>query len=360
MFFRRDLKVAVVGSDGMLGPRLLERLVRLSAVRGSGIQAAYGVCHRDLPIDDAQKVYSWFNNPRAVKPDVVVNCAAFADTAACQDPDVYPKAYVVNALGPKYLAETCSELGIRLIHVSTDWVHSEHGAEIPVNAYGVQKLLAEKYVQAAYSGNRDGFLICRTSSLFGHSPAGRTFPHRFLLNCCRKAADTDVGDGQVEVDVVDDVVGFPTSVDFLSRFIVNAAVKRLRGVCEVYQYPWDFCAEPAFWERAVSRAAWAEQIRKDVADSRAGGILPAVMRRVRIRGVHGNPSGIAMPKSLPSKRGIDDLKLLRAFTSCVPIEQPLFVDLAEFVETELAGVEKWITGNLTAEQNIALARWFFL
>lgn len=84
------------------------------------------------------------------------------------------------------------------------------------------------------------------------------------------------------------------------------------------------------------------------------------MRRVRIRGVHGNPSEITMPKSLPFKRGIDDLKLLRAFTSCVPIEQPLFADLAKFVKTELAGIEKWITGNLTAKQNIALARGFFL
>lgn len=359
MFFRRDLKVAVVGSDGMLGSCLFERLVRLSSVRGSGIEAAYSVGHGDLPIDDAQKVYSRFNNPHMVKPDVVVNCAAFTDTAACQDPDAYPKAYAVNALGPKYLAETCSELGICLIHVSTDWVHSEHGAEFPVNAYGLQKLLAEKYVKSAYGGNQKGFLICRTSGLFGHSPSGRTFPHRFLLNCCRKAAETAPGGDPVEVDVVDDVVGFPTSVDFLSRFIVNAAVKRLHGVCEVYQYPWDFCAEVARWEQAVPRAAWAEQIRKDVADSRAGGILPAVMQHVRIRGVHGNPSGIAMPKSLPFKHAVDDLKLLRAFTSCVPREQPLFADLARFAETELGGIEKWITGNLTAEQNVALARWFF-
>lgn len=66
-----------------------------------------------------------------------------------------------------------------------------------------------------------------------------------------------------------------------------------------------------------------------------------------------------MPKSLPSMRGIDDPKLLRAFTSCIPQEQPLFADLARFIKTELGGIEKWITGNLTAEQNIALARWFF-
>lgn len=342
----------------MLGSCLLERLVKLSNAGIGGIYAAYGVGHRDLPIDDAQEVYSRFSDPRAEKPDVVVNCAAFTDTAACQDPDAYPRAYAVNSLGPKYLAETCRRLGIRLIHVSTDWVHSEHGVEFPVNAYGLQKLLAEKYVQAAYGANREGFLICRTSSLFGHSPAGRTFPHRFLLNCCRKAADADGVDDFVEVDVADDVVGFPTSVDFLSRFIVNAAAKRLHGVCEVYQYSRDFRAEPAFWERADSRAAWAEQIRKAVADSRMGGILPSVMRRVRIRGVHGNPSRIAMPKSLPAVRGINDLKLLRRFTSCVPPGRPLFADLAKFVETELGYIEKWIVGTLTAEQNVALARWF--
>lgn len=143
------------------------------------------------------------------KLHVVINCAAVTDTTKIEcDDATRDRSYAVNALGPKNLAEACVHYGMKLVHISTDYVFSEKSQQVvsedlqefPVNTYGLHKLLGEKMVELAFAARPQDFMILRTSWLYGNSEA--SFPMKLLKTCLKKR----------EVKVVDDCFGRPTSV----------------------------------------------------------------------------------------------------------------------------------------------------
>ena len=73
----------------------------------------------DLDITDP----AWVEKTMAgTKPSLVVNAAAYtAVDRAESEPD---SAFAVNRDGPANLASLCSEAGIPLVHISTDYVFS--------------------------------------------------------------------------------------------------------------------------------------------------------------------------------------------------------------------------------------------
>ncbi|MRR14597.1 NAD-dependent epimerase/dehydratase family protein, partial [archaeon] len=58
----------------------------------------------------------------SLKPDWLINCAAFTDVDGCETRQ--DAAYELNAWAPGYLARACEEFGIKLLHISTDYVFS--------------------------------------------------------------------------------------------------------------------------------------------------------------------------------------------------------------------------------------------
>src|SRR5262249_13712929 len=102
--------VAVVGSTGQLGSDLVEAFT-------AGDARVQALAHEDLDIGDGVAVGSVLG---ALRPDVVVNTAAFHNVPRCEtEPE---RAYALNAVAPRRLARTCTELGARLVNVSTDYV----------------------------------------------------------------------------------------------------------------------------------------------------------------------------------------------------------------------------------------------
>lgn len=108
---------------------------------------------------------------RELRPEVVVNCAAynFVDRAE-SEPEA---AFAVNAWGVRTLAKVCRELDSLLVHFSTDHVFGLDGerkqpwtevdAPGPVSVYGLSKLSGEFLIRA--EGGR--YLIIRTCGLYG-------------------------------------------------------------------------------------------------------------------------------------------------------------------------------------------------
>jgi dTDP-4-dehydrorhamnose reductase len=107
----------------------------------------------------------------ALRPDVVVNCAAynFVDRAEAE-PEA---AFTVNAWGVRALAAACRDLGCTLLHFSTDYVfglddsrttpYREADAPGPVSVYGLSKLAGEYLVRALCPRH----LVVRTCGLYG-------------------------------------------------------------------------------------------------------------------------------------------------------------------------------------------------
>src|SRR5215468_1491445 len=100
------MKYAVIGAAGQLG-RDLCPLLKGDVVR-------LGRPDADLLKPDALDALL-----SAIKPDVVINCAAynFVDKAETE-PDA---AFAVNAWGVRELARACGSAGCKLVHFSTDY-----------------------------------------------------------------------------------------------------------------------------------------------------------------------------------------------------------------------------------------------
>ena len=104
--------------------------------------------HQELDLSRKESVFSALE---AASSDILVNCAAFTNVDQCETNEA--EARVVNADGPAWLAEWCGEKGIRLIHISTDYVFSgkadrpykESDPVAPQTAYGRTKREGESF-----------------------------------------------------------------------------------------------------------------------------------------------------------------------------------------------------------------------
>ena len=163
--------VLVTGANGLLGQALVERLmdeeVEVTATaRDDTLRADADCDYRPMDVTDPDAVTTTFE---AVEPDVVVNCAAMSDVAAC-DTD-RNRAWATNARAVKRLAKRCNERRAHLIQVSTDFVfdgkrgpYDEQARPDPVNYYGRTKLAAENALREV--GVPDWTLV-RTVLLYG-------------------------------------------------------------------------------------------------------------------------------------------------------------------------------------------------
>jgi dTDP-4-dehydrorhamnose reductase len=121
----------------------------------------------DLDISDPAAVAKAVS---VVKPDVVVNCAAWTAVDAAEEHE--EEAFAINAHGAANLAAACASVGALLVHPSTDYVFDGHASApyaegaptVPSGAYGRTKLAGEQAVRAALP---DASYIVRTAWLYG-------------------------------------------------------------------------------------------------------------------------------------------------------------------------------------------------
>jgi dTDP-4-dehydrorhamnose reductase len=152
------VRIAVLGSQGQLGRDLCPRL--------SG--AVVPLTRADLDLTRPDTIAPAL---RALRPDVLVNCAAynFVDQAE-SEPDA---AFAVNAWGVRDLARACAAVGCKLVHFSSDYVFGLDTARTepwgeddppgPVSVYGLTKLAGEYLLRAAQPDH----LLVRTCGLYG-------------------------------------------------------------------------------------------------------------------------------------------------------------------------------------------------
>ena len=150
----------VTGAAGMLG----RDLTALLTARGEEFTP---LTRADLDITDGAAVAA---AAAAVKPDVVVNCAAWTAVDAAEEHEA--EALAINGHGPANLAAACADHGAVLVHLSTDYVfpgdasapYAEDAAPAPAGAYGRTKLAGERAVLTALP---DASYVVRTAWLYG-------------------------------------------------------------------------------------------------------------------------------------------------------------------------------------------------
>lgn len=196
-------KILLTGCNGQLGRAIQKEygseaeFIRTDMVEGEGITI--------LDISDVEAVMSICKKEQL---DVIINCAAYTNVDGCEvNEDL---AYKANAIGPRNLAIAATEVGAKLIHVSTDYVfagdatepYTEFDTPNPVSAYGRTKLAGENFVKEF--GTK--YFILRTAWLYGD---GKNFVKTML----------SLAETHDEVSVVCDQVGSPTSAVELAKMI---------------------------------------------------------------------------------------------------------------------------------------------
>jgi dTDP-4-dehydrorhamnose reductase len=212
------MRVLVTGAHGQVGYELLQRVPEGFAVFGYGSQ--------DLDISNTEQVRAVFE---AVKPELIINAAAY--TAVDKAESDVERAYAVNSDGVGFLATAAENLGIPLLHISTDYVFSGEGDKPytpddvtgPTGVYGLSKLAGEKQLQAQCSRH----LVLRTSWVFG------AHGNNFVKTMLRLGSDRDT------LSVVADQHGAPTSAGSIADTLwALASIYRQEGhlVWGVYHY----------------------------------------------------------------------------------------------------------------------------
>lgn len=183
------MKILITGSNGMLGQDL-EKVLKDN-------HELILTTSKTLDITDKNYTLEFI---RDVKPDVVINSAAYTDVDGCEENQ--DLAYAVNGEGVKNLALACKEVDCPLVHVSTDYVFdgsarepiTEDGEIGPISIYGKSKLKGEEAIQEIL----EKYFIVRTAWLYGIN--GKNFPKTML----------ELAESHDEITVVYDEVGTPT------------------------------------------------------------------------------------------------------------------------------------------------------
>jgi dTDP-4-dehydrorhamnose reductase len=195
------MRILVTGRNGQVGWELARTLSALGEVIACDRERA------DLSEPQTLKAVV-----AAIKPDVLVNAAAYTAVDKAQEDQA--SADTVNAQAVGVLAEAARSAGALFVHYSTEYVfdgaksgpYIETDAVNPLNVYGRTKLDGERAVAAA-GGD---WLVFRTSWVYG--PRGRNFMRTML----RLAAQRDA------LSVVSDQIGAPTSARAIAQWTAHA------------------------------------------------------------------------------------------------------------------------------------------
>ncbi|SRR5579875_272324 len=203
------MRVVITGAGGQVGQE---------------VAAAFGprwdvvaLDHSRLDVSDRDAVLQLV---AGTSPDVIVHTAAWTAVDACEeDPD---RAYLVNALGTRHVAEAARWCGAHLCYLSTDYVfdgasgrpYTEWDDPHPLSVYGRSKLGGEHacppeatIVRTSWVCGRHGSNMARTVLRLAREPG----PLRF----------------------VDDQHGSPTMAADLAGVVMRLAVERRPGLFHV-------------------------------------------------------------------------------------------------------------------------------
>jgi dTDP-4-dehydrorhamnose reductase len=228
------MRVLVTGATGQLGAAVVD------AFRVS--HEVVALARADLDIADRAAVR---DRVRALRPDAIVNCAAYNDVDRAER-DCRP-ALEVNALAVLGLAQAADVAGAALVHFGTDFVfdgatdrpYIESDDPRPQSHYGCTKLLGELFA----AGARRGYVL-RVESIFGGPTAGLSAREGTLGGLVRKMRAGD------EVPVFVDRVVTPS----YAPDVAAAVVAILERNVEPGLY---HCVNPgpATWETVAREAA---------------------------------------------------------------------------------------------------------
>ena len=200
-----DRPALIFGSRGQIGDHLL----KLMSPHGT----VFSPARQEVNLTNADEVRTYI---RLARPSIILNAAAFTDVDAAEEMPAL--AMAVNADAPRIMAEEAYQLGVGLVHYSTDYVfdgsgtapYRESDETAPLGVYGRSKLMGEEAIRTVAPAH----LIIRTGWVYSLRRKN------FLTTVKRLALEQD------ELRIVDDQIGSPT----WARAIAEETVRILNKI----------------------------------------------------------------------------------------------------------------------------------
>jgi len=221
------LTILITGSHGQLGNEMQQAAIRYPAFKFIYTDV------EELDICDKSALDA-FVKLNAV--NVIVNCAAY--TAVDKAEDEMKLCYKINTEAVRNIGEVATENGIKVIHVSTDYVfdgtnyipYTEEDTVCPATVYGKSKLEGEKALLESCSQT----VILRTAWLYS------SFGNNFVKTMMKLGAERD------SLNVIFDQIGSPTYAADLANVIMKIICHEIfipgiyhysnEGVCSWYDF----------------------------------------------------------------------------------------------------------------------------
>jgi dTDP-4-dehydrorhamnose reductase len=228
----------VTGASGLLGNKIVQFAKNYCTVIPLHNIKPLHSNSLKLDITDQKRVLNLFNE---LKPKIVIHTASETNVDKCENQKDH--AWKVNADGTRNIALACSNLGAKLVYISTDYVfdgekgnYQELDKPNPINYYGVTKLEGESQVIS----HCQNYTILRTSVLYDWHPWKQNFA-TWVINSLKQ---------EKEITVVEDHFNTPTLAGSLAEMTIEAVKKDLQGLYH------------ASGSERISRYEFARQIAK--------------------------------------------------------------------------------------------------
>lgn len=211
------MRILITGGNGQLSHDLQRALI------GHEVHA---LPRRRLDVCDSGQATATF---KALKPDVLINTAAFHRVDDCETQQEL--AFATNALAVRHLARLCEEHAALFVHFSTDYVFggqdkrsplTESDLPAPLSVYGTSKLAGEYLAQLTWSRS----LVVRTCGLYGVAGASGKGGN-FVQTMLRKAREG------AALRVVDDQECTPTATKDLAQKVARLLTQDVTGIVHI-------------------------------------------------------------------------------------------------------------------------------
>ena len=201
------MRVLITGAGGQVGRELVTAFADHAVVAAD--RAA-------LDVTDRATVLAAVTS---LRPDAIVHAAAYTAVDACETE--VERAYTVNALATRHVAEAAGRVGAHVVHLSTDYVfdgtkptpYDEWDTPNPQSVYGRSKHAGELELL----GTADATVV-RIAWVFG------VHGNNIVKTILRVAAD------QPTLRFVDDQIGRPTAAADVAGFVHRLVTDRRPGL----------------------------------------------------------------------------------------------------------------------------------
>ena len=224
------IRVLITGSNGLLGQKLVDvcfldaEIDFLATARGENRHPKKNeMNYKSMDITnklEMEEVLEGF------QPTVVIHTAAMTQVDDCEFKKEECVALNIDAVN--FLSQKSTEMGFRLVHVSTDFIfdgtkkmYKEEDEPNPLSYYGWSKLEAEKKVQE----HANDYAILRTVLVYGQvADMSRSNIILWAYNTLKD---------KKEAKVVDDQYRTPTLAEDLAQGCILAAKSNHQGIYNI-------------------------------------------------------------------------------------------------------------------------------